>query len=225
MPRNILYSLLLLLFSCDCIAEVQQEGNEVRAEGTEHLNVKKRSAVSTPGEFQTHILIGIQSELAELKSTVSSLKTKLQVTEEQLKQLRRNEYKVAFGATLGSTGNFGPFNSPVTLVYNNVYVNEGRAYNPNTGIFTAPVKGAYFFSFSGHNRSSKVLNLGLFKNGEQMVIVFNHPLGDRYESTANSVSLTLEKGDRVYVRLRETSWVFDNYSHHNSFVGHLLFPL
>uniref|UniRef100_A0A672SFZ3 Collagen alpha-1(VIII) chain-like n=1 Tax=Sinocyclocheilus grahami TaxID=75366 RepID=A0A672SFZ3_SINGR len=172
MPRNILYSLLLLLFSCDCIAEVQQEGNEVRAEGTEHLNVKKRSAVSTPG-------------------------------------------------------NFGPFNSPVTLVYNNVYVNEGRAYNPNTGvcIFTAPVKGAYFFSFSGHNRSSKVLNLGLFKNGEQMVIVFNHPLGDRYESTANSVSLTLEKGDRVYVRLRETSWVFDNYSHHNSFVGHLLFPL
>uniref|UniRef100_A0A673KHG4 Complement C1q tumor necrosis factor-related protein 6-like n=1 Tax=Sinocyclocheilus rhinocerous TaxID=307959 RepID=A0A673KHG4_9TELE len=179
MPRNILYSLLLLLFSCDCIAEVQQEADEVRAEGTEHLNVKKR------------------------------------------------QYKVAFGATLGSTGNFGPFNSPVTLVYNNVYVNEGRAYNPNTGvcIFTAPVKGAYFFSFSGHNRSSKVLNLGLFKNGEQMVIVFNHPLGDRYESTANSVSLTLEKGDHVYVRLRETSWVFDNYSHHNSFVGHLLFRL
>ncbi|XP_016349803.1 collagen alpha-1(VIII) chain-like [Sinocyclocheilus anshuiensis] len=214
MPRNILYSLLLLLFSCD-----------LRAEGTEHLNVKKRRAVSTPGEFQTHILTGIQSELAELKSTVSSLKTKLQVTEEQLKQLRRNEFKVAFGATLGSTGNFGPFNSPVTLVYNNVYVNEGSAYNPNTGIFTAPVKGAYFFSFSGHNCSSKVLNLGLFKNGEQMVIVFNHPLGDHYESTANSVSLTLEKGDRVYVRLRETSWVFDNYSHHNSFVGHLLFPL
>ncbi len=47
-----------------------------------------------------------------------------------------------------------------------------------------------------------------------MVILFNHPLGNRYESTANA---------RVYVRLRETSWVFDNYSHHNSFVGHLLF--
>lgn len=93
------------------------------------------------------------------------------------------------------------------------------------GIFTAPVRGAYFFSFSGHNRSSKVLNLGLFKNEQQMVIAFNHPFGDRYESTANSISLTLERGDRVYVRLRETSWVFDNYSHHNSFVGHLLFPL
>uniref|UniRef100_A0A671QDY5 Collagen alpha-1(VIII) chain-like n=1 Tax=Sinocyclocheilus anshuiensis TaxID=1608454 RepID=A0A671QDY5_9TELE len=177
MPRNILYSLLLLLFSCDCIAEV--------------------CVIIVYGYFLTkHDLI-------------------------------HTKFKVAFGATLGSTGNFGPFNSPVTLVYNNVYVNEGSAYNPNTGvcIFTAPVKGAYFFSFSGHNCSSKVLNLGLFKNGEQMVIVFNHPLGDHYESTANSVSLTLEKGDRVYVRLRETSWVFDNYSHHNSFVGHLLFPL
>ncbi|XP_056097126.1 complement C1q tumor necrosis factor-related protein 6-like isoform X2 [Rhinichthys klamathensis goyatoka] len=176
-------------------------------------------------EVQKDVLTGIQSELAELKSTVSSLKNRLQVTEEQLQQLRENDYKVAFGATLGSTGDFGPFNSPVTLVYDNVYVNEGGAYNPTTGIFTAPVKGAYFFTLSGHNRSSKVLNLGLFKNGEQMVIVFNHPLGDRYESTANSISLILEKGDCVCVRLRETSWVFDNYSHHNSFVGHLLFPL
>ncbi|KAL1280744.1 hypothetical protein QQF64_015344 [Cirrhinus molitorella] len=149
----------------------------------------------------THIITGIQSELAQLKSTVSSLTNRLQITEEQLKQFRRNEYKVAFGATLGSTDNFGPFNTPVTLVYNNVYLNEGRAYNPNNGIFTAPVKGAYYFSFSGHNRSSKVLNLGLFKNGEQMVILFNHPLGNRYESTANSISLTLEKGDHVYVRL------------------------
>ncbi|KAK9979094.1 hypothetical protein ABG768_012539 [Culter alburnus] len=176
-------------------------------------------------EVQTNVLTAIYSELAELKSTVSSLKNRLQVTEEQLQQLRKNEYKVAFGATLGSNGDFGPFNTPVTLVYNNVYVNEGGAYNPSTGIFTAPVRGAYFFSFSGHNRSSKVLNLGLFKNEQQMVIAFNHPFGDRYESTANSISLTLERGDRVYVRLRETSWVFDNYSHHNSFVGHLLFPL
>ncbi|XP_067308554.1 complement C1q tumor necrosis factor-related protein 6-like [Pseudorasbora parva] len=172
-----------------------------------------------------YVLAGIRSELAELKSTVSSLKSRLQVTEEQLQQLKKNEYKVAFGATLGSNGDFGPFNAPVTLVYTNVYVNEGGAYNPTTGIFTAPVKGAYFFSLSGHNRSSKVLNLGLFKNEQQMLIVFNHPYGDRYESTANSISLTLEKGDRVSVRLRETSWVFDNYSHHNSFVGNLLFPL
>lgn len=55
--------------------------------------------------------------------------------------LIHTEYKVAFGATLGSTDNFGPFNTPVTLVYNNVYVNEGRAYNPNTGMcsYTEPV--------------------------------------------------------------------------------------
>lgn len=50
--------------------------------------------------------------------------------------LIHTEHKVAFGATLGSTGDFGPFNTPVTLVYDNVYVNEGGAYNPTTGMYS-----------------------------------------------------------------------------------------
>lgn len=41
-------------------------------------------------EVQKEVLTGMQSELAELKSTVSSLKNRLQVTEEQLHHLRKN---------------------------------------------------------------------------------------------------------------------------------------
>lgn len=69
MPHTILYPLLLLLFSCDCMSEVPQQENEVQAEGSEHLNVEERGAPLTSGEFQQYFLTGIHSELAELRST------------------------------------------------------------------------------------------------------------------------------------------------------------
>jgi len=69
------------------------------------------------------------------------------------------------------------------------------------------------------------MGLRLFKNGEQMVTIYNHPLGNRFDTGTNSISLTLKEGDHVYVRLRENTWVFDNVNDHTSFVGHLLFPL
>ncbi|KAG1934931.1 complement C1q-like protein 2 [Pimephales promelas] len=222
MSSTILYPLLLLAVICHCMSEVPQEEKGLQNDRTEHLNVEDSGAGLTSAEFQQRFLTGIHSELAELRSTVRSLKNRLEVTEEHL---RKKDYKVAFAATLGPIGNFGPFNTEITLAYKDVFVNEGRAYNPTTGIFTAPVKGVYFFTLSGHNHSSKPMGLRLFKNGEQMVTIYNHPLGNRFDTGTNSISLTLKEGDHVYVRLRENTWVFDNVNDHTSFVGHLLFPL
>ncbi|XP_073784847.1 complement C1q-like protein 2 [Danio rerio] len=143
----------------------------------------------------------------------------------QDEQLRKKEYKVAFSATLGPVGNYGPFNTEVTLAYQDVFVNEGRAYNPATGIFTAPVKGVYFFMISGNTISSKSMGLRLMKNGQQMISIFNQASGNRHETASNSISLTLEQGDHVYVRLWKDTWVFDNVNDHTSFNGHLLFSI
>ncbi|CAM4589530.1 unnamed protein product [Leuciscus chuanchicus] len=86
-----------------------------------------------------------------------------------------HEYKVAFAATLGH--GFGPFHEPVTVVYNNVLVNVRRAYNPTTGIFTAPVKGVYFFMVSALHHSTMLMDLRLFKNDQQIMTLYNEPQG------------------------------------------------
>ncbi|RXN03423.1 complement C1q tumor necrosis factor-related 6-like protein [Labeo rohita] len=224
MSCTILYPLLLLLFTSATLSEVQQKEKEVQAKKTEHLTTEESSALLASGDFQ-HIFTWIHSELVELRSTVRTLKNTLQVTEEKLEQLKGKEDKVAFAASLGPGGNVGPFTTDITLVYKHVFVNEGRAYNSATGIFTAPVNGVYYFAFSGHNHSSKPMGLRLFKNGQQMITVYNHPQGARYETASNSISLTLEKGDQVYMHLRENTWVVDNENDHTTFTGHLLFSL
>ncbi|XP_068433125.1 EMILIN-1-A [Clinocottus analis] len=45
-----------------------------------------------------------------------------------------------------------PMRSAGTIVFNEVFVNENKVYNPKTGYFTAPVSGKYFFSaiLTGH---------------------------------------------------------------------------
>ncbi|XP_056599741.1 complement C1q tumor necrosis factor-related protein 6-like [Triplophysa dalaica] len=202
--------LLLLLFSC---MSVMGQKGKILTDETEHLSEEDDAASGTEHTGPN---------LAELSNTVKSLQTRLEATEELLKRI---EHKVAFAASLGNVLHHGPFKSEVTLAYKHVFVNQGNAYNPSTGIFRTPVKGVYFFTINGHSLSSKPLGLRLFKNEEQMVTVYNHPHENRFETATNSIALNLEEGDDVYVRLRENTWIFNNENDHTTFVGHLLFAL
>jgi len=93
------------------------------------------------------------------------------------------------------------------VVYNQILINDGNGYNKYTGIFTAPVTGTYFFSFTilvTHTAT----NVRLVKDGEQLVgaVVYSsnellptssyHPVSDQ---SSNSVVVQLNAGQSVWV--------------------------
>ncbi|XP_052405128.1 complement C1q-like protein 4 [Carassius gibelio] len=139
--------------------------------------------------------------------------------------IKQNEVsKVAFSVSLSSSN--GPHSSLHTLIYKHIFLNTGDAYDANTGIFTAPMKGVYAFRvFSkAHGSSDKAVVAGLFRNGQHEISTYARQDGG-FIGSSNGVSLLLEKGDKVCVNLYSGYWIFDNEHHHSTFSGHLLFPM
>uniref|UniRef100_A0A672KER1 C1q domain-containing protein n=1 Tax=Sinocyclocheilus grahami TaxID=75366 RepID=A0A672KER1_SINGR len=124
--------------------------------------------------------------------------------------------QVAFSAFLLSS--FGP--QSVGPFHND-------ASGPNTGIFTAPVRGAYAFRvFSkAFGSPERAVTAGLFKNDQHIISTHGHQASG-FISSSNGVSLLLEEGDQMKVNLYPGQWIFDDGEHHHStFSGHLLFPM
>ncbi|KAI2667747.1 Complement C1q-like protein 4 [Labeo rohita] len=134
--------------------------------------------------------------------------------------------KVAFSAGLleSGSGNTGPINTQKTLVYKKVFSNIGGAYDSNTGIFTAPRKGAYYFRFYGHCHGGTTMAVTLLKNGKTQCSLHSWKPASN-SNASNGVVLTLETGDQISTQLWANTWVYDDPASYTSFGGFLLFPM
>jgi hypothetical protein len=116
-------------------------------------------------------------------------------------------------------------NVDAILIFETMIVNEGEHYDPYDGVFVAPQKGVYFFSWtvSGINGNYIVAELVVEQNtissaGEDSA--GGHPSGSM------TALCKMEKGDHAWTRTTGAStghqlYSFDNYPQ-SSFLGLLI---
>ncbi|XP_015458789.3 complement C1q-like protein 3 [Astyanax mexicanus] len=173
----------------------------------------------------------IRNELQQLNTTateqaveINTLKERLEAAEQQLKT-QRDTPKVAFAASLGSNGIISTKNTFKKLIYKDVLTNVGHAYNPETGVFKAPVKGVYYIRFTATAPTSGLMSAVLYKNQTVQLTVHEPPVGPGSDTAANGAALLLEQGEELYMQLRPNSHLWDNASHHSTFSGFLLYAM
>uniref|UniRef100_A0A3P9Q9T8 Complement C1q-like protein 2 n=1 Tax=Poecilia reticulata TaxID=8081 RepID=A0A3P9Q9T8_POERE len=171
----------------------------------------------------------LETKLEETKSQVlvlndkgKYLETKLKETENQVLVLQEKEAsKVVFSAGI-SGGAIGPFSTSKTLVYTRVMTNLGNAYNQHTGIFVAPVRGMYYFTFFYHAGGEHPVGLDLMKNNQVVVHSADHmTLNDGADNGGNAAFMELQQGDQVYVQMQPNTHIWGN-SYSTTFSGFLL---
>ncbi|XP_039542927.1 uncharacterized protein LOC120489833 [Pimephales promelas] len=211
-----------------CFTDIHAALRELTATVTEQ-KINIRALETQLKEQQTFILEEINKKNDVILEEMNKKNAEMSnLTLSQVEGLRKEniEKEIAFSASLMQSGSgyIGPFTNEITLTYRKVFTNIGNAYNPNTGVFTAPLKGAYMFRISVYGHGPTAAAASIFKNGERVVLAYaGQP--QRELNSSNGVVLILEVGDVVYVRLWPNTRIFDSDNNHSTFSGFLLFPL
>ncbi|XP_049319281.1 repetitive organellar protein-like isoform X8 [Astyanax mexicanus] len=211
--------------------ENQEKLNDLKTSLNNEVEILKKENQAQTVNHST-LEVRFETEVDELKTksdeSLKDLKNSLKITENNVEILKKEnqERKVVFSASLsgGESANHGPYSTDVTLVYKHVFINIGNAYNPVTGIFTAPVRGVYEFKIYAFGLGGRTMSVVLQKNGHHVTGAYVHQQPNVVNSS-NGVSLLLEVGDVVCVKVRANDWVHDSTFHHTTFSGQMLFSV
>ncbi|CAG2244950.1 C1QL [Mytilus edulis] len=83
-----------------------------------------------------------------------------------------------------------------TIIFDQVWLNVGNAYNSITGVFTVPRNGLYFVSGTFMSAAGMNLHCHLIKNNQVIFGLFGH---DYSPGTLHSAML-LKKGEKIYIK-------------------------
>ncbi|CAI5642620.1 unnamed protein product [Oreochromis niloticus] len=193
---------------------------------TERITVLQREQELEAKLESQKMEINQLKQLSEGQARKLETELQNQRTEANQKNQQQHVKQVAFSASLLDQGEgyTGPSNTQSTLIFKHVVTNIGNAYNKHTGIFTAPVRGAYHFDWRVYGDYHTAAGAYLFRNEEKIFLAYETQ-SHGWTSASDGASLLLEVGDQVSVRLWAFAKVYDSENHLTTFSGHLIFTM
>lgn len=149
------------------------------------------------------------------------------ISDEQVKRLVLGQFEtVVFHATIEG-GLLGHNHVSQMIVFDQVKLNVGGAYNNQTGVFEAPVPGIYMFSMSVTTYVDKtsVIHAVIKKNGAEVGAAYANGMAGFQEQGSVSVPLMLDTGETVHVSVERHEDISLWGDKLTSFMGILVTPL
>ncbi|KAG9282181.1 collagen alpha-2(VIII) chain-like [Astyanax mexicanus] len=206
--------------------QIQGNMEEIKKNVSEGKFVLTSEVEKLKKQNEALALAASQTEVKTLKKENTALKGRLSTAEGDVASLKREVIehpKVAFSAALKST--MGSLSTTTNIAYPVVITNIGGGYNPNTGIFTAPSRGVYYFRFTvmgltnGYNTG-----VNMYKNQELLTSLYSYTYGyGKYIS--GGFTLQLEIGDTVHTQLPTGYMLYHQSTNSNTFSGFMIFPI
>merc|ERR1711892_740251 len=113
------------------------------------------------------------------------------------------------------------------LTFNGSLCNVGSGLDVDSGIFTAPVGGMYFFMFHIAAHDNKKALLSIRKNGDEIASIFdqNHKDNHKNSMAGQTIIIDCQRGDEIVVYAYTGTWLADfPMNHYTHWVGMLLKP-
>ncbi|XP_063070493.1 complement C1q-like protein 2 [Engraulis encrasicolus] len=201
--------------------------SETRVEALERVTAAQEKELTA---VKTRVAASEAEVMNRVQSTeLTTLKIKLLATETEVENLiteMKTAPKVAFSAGLTNSGYVEAGNTDLNLVFSRVITNVGQAYSSITGFFTAPVRGVYYFRFTVMDMlHSRRMIIRMVKNGQALNWQGEYDNDGQNTYLSNGLTLQLEVGDVVNLRIPTGNRLYDNGDNHCTFSGFLLFPL
>lgn len=164
------------------------------------------------------------------KAVKSYIKTTVdECTEEKIPQIKdtildvigyepgRQQERPAFTASLTKRISFSASLIEV-IVFDKVWLNNGNAYDPHTGVFTIPRTGLYMISATVMATHDSHLHCHLWKDNQAVLGIF----ATKYCTGTINPVMALSTGTRIYVK-HDSHGINENiHSYYSMFSGLLL---
>merc|ERR1711860_2920 len=205
----------------------------------EKLYVKIKDDLITSGNgIISEEVAGMKERMDVMEETIEENKVVMEQTIEENKvsnndrfgsieeTLENKQHQIYFSAYNNEGGD-------VTgdLKFPKIVTNLGGAFDGSSGVFTAPVKGAYTFSFSGQQSSAtddgnNYIDLFVIKNGATVFTIYddeNTPDENQIWQNINSIfSLELNENDTVNLKLDTADKLYATSNARLTFMGQLV---